>query len=93
MIKFEGKDTNFLRNCCLIYGKKCIKSGKSGKMFVFSEKMSIFAPNYSAILMRTLRLITIFIASVALFVIAACSGGNTSSLWGMYFWTQLVERD
>ena len=27
--------------------------------------------------MRTLRLITIFIASVALFVIAACSGGNT----------------
>ena len=22
MIKFEGKDTNFLRNCCLIYGKK-----------------------------------------------------------------------
>ena len=28
--------------------------------------------------MRSLKLITIFIASVALFVIAACSGGNTS---------------
>ena len=77
MIKFEGKDTNFLRNCCLIYGKKCIKSGKSGKMFVFSEKMSIFAPNYSAILMRTLKLITNIIVAVALLVIAA-SGGSDS---------------
>ncbi len=77
MIKFEGKDTNFLRNCCLIYGKICIKSGKSGKMFVFSEKMSIFAPNYSAILMRTLKLITNIIVAVALLVIAA-SGGSDS---------------
>lgn len=77
MIKFEGKDTNFLRNCCLIYGKMCIKSGKSGKMFVFSEKISIFAPNYSAILMRTLKLITNIIVAVALLVIAA-SGGSDS---------------
>ena len=77
MIKIEGKDTSFLRNCCLIYGKICIKSGKSGKMFVFSEKMSIFAPNYSAILMRTLKLITNIIVAVALLVIAA-SGGSDS---------------
>ena len=46
-------------------------------MFVFSEKMSIFAPNYSAILMRTLKLITNIIVAVALLVIAA-SGGSDS---------------
>lgn len=43
-------------------------------MFVFSEKMSIFAPNYSAILMRTLKLITNIIVAVALLVIAASGG-------------------
>ena len=46
-------------------------------MFVFSEKMFIFAPNYSAILMRTLKLITNIIVAVALLVIAA-SGGSDS---------------
>ena len=46
-------------------------------MFVFSKKMSIFAPNYSAILMRTLKLITNIIVAVALLVIAA-SGGSDS---------------
>lgn len=46
-------------------------------MFVFSEKMSIFAPNYSAILMRTLKLITNIIVAVALLVITA-SGGSDS---------------
>ena len=42
-------------------------------MFFFSEKMSIFAANYSAILMRTIRLITIIIATAAVLVIAACA--------------------